>query len=212
MLLALSCREGDEFRCLGSGMRAKQVLMMKAQVYSVALYVEAELAAKELGIRYRGGFFENDDDFCQAIVDGAFNKVLLFQMLRDIEGRQFADAVKDKLGPRIQLTGATAALDTFVGFLVDEKLTKGTQVHIMWTKAGDLEVVVLTPDAVASTNLQSLAPKNRLRSEGFARALFELFLGGGSLVADARPVWAAGARELLDSEQVKRESRKAGSG
>lgn len=47
------------------------------QVYAVALYVEAELCAKELGIRYRGGFFENDDDFCSAIVDGAFNKNLV---------------------------------------------------------------------------------------------------------------------------------------
>ena len=46
------------------------------QVYSVALYVEAEKAAKELGVRARGGFFESDGDFCQAIVDGAFSKVL----------------------------------------------------------------------------------------------------------------------------------------
>lgn len=46
-------------------------------MYSVALYVEAEKCAKELGIRYRGGFFESDDDYCQAIVDGAFNKTLL---------------------------------------------------------------------------------------------------------------------------------------
>lgn len=47
------------------------------QVYAVALYVEGELAAKELGIRDRGGFFENDDDFCSALTDGAFNKTLV---------------------------------------------------------------------------------------------------------------------------------------
>lgn len=47
------------------------------QLYSVALYVEGELAAKELGIRYRGGFFETDGDYCSAIVDGAFEKVLV---------------------------------------------------------------------------------------------------------------------------------------
>ncbi len=45
-------------------------------MYSVALYVEADRCAKELGIRYRGGFFENDDDYCQAVLDGAFHKVL----------------------------------------------------------------------------------------------------------------------------------------
>lgn len=47
------------------------------QLYSVALYVEGDLAAKELGIRSRGGFFETDDDFCSALVDGAFEKVLV---------------------------------------------------------------------------------------------------------------------------------------
>jgi hypothetical protein len=47
------------------------------QLYSVALYVEGELAAKELGIRYRGGFFETDDDYCSALTDGAFEKVLV---------------------------------------------------------------------------------------------------------------------------------------
>lgn len=53
------------------------VLCCTLQLYSVALYVEGELAAKELGIRYRGGFFENDDDYCSALVDGAFEKVLV---------------------------------------------------------------------------------------------------------------------------------------
>jgi hypothetical protein len=50
-------------------------------VYAVALYVEGEPAAKELGIRARGGFFESDDDFCAAIVDGAFNKALVVRGL-----------------------------------------------------------------------------------------------------------------------------------
>ena len=30
------------------------------QVYAVALYVEAEPAANELGIRHRGGFFQDN--------------------------------------------------------------------------------------------------------------------------------------------------------
>jgi hypothetical protein len=46
-------------------------------VYSVAAYVEADKAAKELGVRERGGFFETDGDFCDALLDGAFHKALL---------------------------------------------------------------------------------------------------------------------------------------
>lgn len=40
-------------------------------------YVEGERAAKELGIRARGGFFENDGDYCAALLDGAFGKALV---------------------------------------------------------------------------------------------------------------------------------------
>jgi hypothetical protein len=62
---------------------------MCPQVYAVTLYVEAEKAAKELGVRSRGGFFESDDDFAQALTDGAFNKALQVQLVRDIDGKTF---------------------------------------------------------------------------------------------------------------------------
>lgn len=108
--------------------------------------------------------------------------------------------------------GDTASLEKFVSFFEGVKLGKGTQVMCLWTKAGELQVVILDPAAAASTDLEKIRPTNRLSSEGFARALFELFLGQQSVVADARPTWAAGAKELLESEIVKRETRKAGSG
>lgn len=45
-------------------------------MYSITAYVEADRAAKELGVRQRGGFFESDNDYASALVDGAFNKVI----------------------------------------------------------------------------------------------------------------------------------------
>lgn len=53
--------------------------------------MEAEKAAKELGIRDRGGFFKDatDEDFNTAIIDGAFDKLLQVQLVRKIEGSQF---------------------------------------------------------------------------------------------------------------------------
>ena len=61
------------------------------QVYAVTLYVEAERAAKELGIRSRGGFFDDAavDDYALALSDGAFAKVLQVQLVRKVEGPQF---------------------------------------------------------------------------------------------------------------------------
>lgn len=43
-------------------LRLSNVWLPLLQVYAVALYVEAERAAKELGVRKRGGFF--DDNRC----------------------------------------------------------------------------------------------------------------------------------------------------
>jgi hypothetical protein len=47
------------------------------------------------------------------------------------------------------------------------------------------------------------------RSPSLCRGLFEVFMGEASVVKGAREVWAAGARNLLDSENVKRATRKA---
>lgn len=76
-----------------SGTAAKAVFTDKAlvQIYAVALYVEALKAARELGIRDRGGFFKDapDEDFTTAVIDGAFDKLLQVQLVRKIDGSQF---------------------------------------------------------------------------------------------------------------------------
>jgi hypothetical protein len=69
------------------------------QVYAVALFVEVLKAARELGLRDRGGFFKDApaDDYCTAIIDGAFDKMLQVQLVRKIEGSQFYEAFSPAL-------------------------------------------------------------------------------------------------------------------
>ena len=57
----------------------------------MAVYVEAEKAARELGVRKRGGFFDDnrDEDYALALVDGAFAKALAVRLVRRVEGKQF---------------------------------------------------------------------------------------------------------------------------
>lgn len=64
---------------------------MCEQVYAVTVYVEAEKAARELGVRQRGGFFDDnrDEDYALALVDGAFTKALVVHLVRKVEGKQF---------------------------------------------------------------------------------------------------------------------------
>lgn len=208
--LAQKFWEGDVFRCLGAGTRIKKVFVVDVKVYTVSLYVEADKAAKELGIRNRGGFFETDEDYCQALMDGAFNKVLVFRLVRDVEGQQFADAISTSLLPRMQITGDTASLEQFASFFTSKSLTNNTEIVLFWNTLGDLEALVLPgpdPDSYATTK-----PEWRVRSPGLCRALFELFLGESATVKDARSSWVKGAKQLLESERVTRDTRKAGSG
>jgi hypothetical protein len=53
----------------------------------------------------RGGFFEGDDDFCQALIDGGCVKALQLQLARDVEGAQFVEALEEALAPRMRLMG-----------------------------------------------------------------------------------------------------------
>lgn len=143
--------------------RSKKVAFIGVKVYAVALYVEAEKMARELGVRNRwvpacragarragtaavhrppqreppalrphlqarpaapctslhhptlhalhrrGGFFEGDDDFCQALVDGGCVKALQLELARDVEGAQFVEALEEALAPRMRLAGGERA-------------------------------------------------------------------------------------------------------
>lgn len=67
--------------------------------------MEAEKAARELGVRARGGFFDNDDDYCSALTDGGFSKALQIELVRDVEGATFVAALNEALRPRMALSG-----------------------------------------------------------------------------------------------------------
>lgn len=55
-------------------------------------------------------------------------------------------------------------------------------------------------------------PDLTIDSPGLCRALFEVYTGSNSVVPDAKVTWAEGAKLLLDSDEVRRSSRKSGGG
>lgn len=50
-------------------------------------------------------------------------------------------------------------------------------------------------------------PELVIKSAAMARGLFEVFLGEASVVTDARAAWVEGAKLLLESDTVKRDTR-----
>lgn len=127
---------------MGAGVRAKKIAIISVKVYAVALYVEAAKAARELGVRARGGFFETDDDYCSALVDGGFDKALQIELVRDVEGAQFVEALNEALKPRMSLSGELGTLDTFMAFFNGKKLTKGTNIVLLYRTDATLDVMV----------------------------------------------------------------------
>ena len=61
-------------------------------------------------------------------------------------------------------------------------------------------------------DMSQAEPDIRIESPGLCRALFEVYLGSNSVVPDAIGVWAEGTKKLLDSEEVRRATRRGGSG
>ena len=57
-----------------------------------------------------------------------------------------------------------------------------------------------------------MKPDLTIESSGLCRALFEVYTGSNSVVPDAKVTWAEGAKLLLDSEEVRRSSRRSGGG
>ncbi len=51
-------------------------------------------------------------------------------------------------------------------------------------------------------------PELRIRSAALCRALFEIFLGEAPAVPEARDAWVKGTKSLLESDTVKRATRK----
>lgn len=195
-------RLGEETRALGAGVRNKKIAFLNVKVYAVALYVEAAKAAHELGVRDRGGYFENDDDFTSALVDGAFIKALQIEMVRDVDGSTFVEALEEALRPRMALAGDLSSLEKLRDYFINaKKMTKGTKIVLLYRTDATLDV---------TKDLEE--PPLSIASPTLCRALFEVYLGESSVVPEARKEWAKGARALLESEKVKRDSRKGGSG
>ncbi len=102
------------------------------------------------------------------------------------------------------------SFNQFVGFFSSKQLTNGTEVSFVLNPAGDLACLSLPAAPGATATYEGQQPELRIKSPSLGRALFEVYLGGSPAVPEAKPVWAKGAQELLESEQVNRETRKSG--
>jgi hypothetical protein len=201
----------DLLRCLGAGVRVKKFAIVGVKVYAVALYVQPKEAARELGVRSRGGFFAEagparEEDMCQALVDGAFAKALVLRLVRRVSGGQFATALEEQLSSRLGTPAGQEDLARFRAAFEGQALEEGTTVALLFDKADGLEVATAPPGAdwAKGTAAAAVFPSPTL-----GRALLEVFLGASSPVPQAKQGWAQGGYRLLESEVVRRSTSKS---
>jgi len=212
---------GDEYRSLGaSSLVNKTLFIFSSPVYALTCYVEAEKAAHELGVRYRGGFFETEQDFCDAIMDGAFGKAIQLTILGNNVAEQLAVAIEEAAGPRMRLMQQGSMLDELTLYLRErtEAIAPGSNLVLFFTQTGTLNVSIKASASEeegapsGSVNWLSGVPEKSIESPALVRALLEVWLGENGVVPAAKPVIAAGAKALLESENIRRQTRKGGSG
>lgn len=200
--LATRFWDSESMRCLGAGHKVKKIAILAVKVYAVGVYAESEKAGRELGIRSRGGVFEGesgDAAFCDAYLDGAFGKCLLLELVRDVDGATFSEAIETALEDRMRALGESGKLEEFKAFFLGKKLTKGTNVAMRWRPEGALEVA-LSPGQAAWADA---APGLRIDSAGMCRALFGVFVGEETRVPEARAACAAGVRDLIQADALR---------
>lgn len=143
-------------------------------------------------------------------------------MLQDGLCEELADAIEDAISPRMRLMQQGKAMEDFLGFfrLRADAMVKGANVVLFFDQTGTLNMAVRAPVASGETeqpisgtvNWLSGVPEQSWANPALCRALLEAWLGEKTLVPACTPVFAAGAKALLESENIRRQTRKGGSG
>lgn len=110
----------------------------------------------------------------------------------------------------LSLLAEMEKLETFSSFFQGQQLSKGSVITLLYRTDATLDVALSSPERPA--DLAAARASLCIKSASLCRALFETFLGESSVVPEARAVWAAGARQLLASDEVRRDTRRGGSG
>jgi|TARA_B110000977_G_scaffold17846_1_gene21608 ATP-dependent RNA helicase DHX36 len=199
-----------KMKCLGAGVRQKKIAIINVKVYAVALYADAEECKAEL---HSG----------KSLLDGKFHKALLIQLVRNVDGKTFWEALDDALAGRIReiatnmataedadgnfmATVAEAAevaeeramdgMDALKDLFSGANLKKDSRVLLNWKPGAVSDKTVTGFDGTIEIGVVGGDATVELQSMELARALFDVYLGDTPVSPDAKTAFEAGARGL----------------
>jgi ATP-dependent RNA helicase DHX36 len=197
-------------KCLGCGVRQKKIAIINVKVYAVAMYVDAEACKKTL--------LEGS-----TLLDGNFHKALLVQLVRNVDGKTFWEALDAALVPRIReiATNMATAEDADGNFMASvaeaaeaaeeaaldgvrelremfsgANLKKDSRVLINWKPGGRSMTSVTGFEGTLEVGVVGGDVTVELKSMELARALFDVYLGDAPVSPGAKSDIEAGARKL----------------
>ena len=172
-------------RCLGAGVRAKQLLgPIAVSVYAVALFADVACAKKALVAAAAAA-----EDETATLLSSSVPLTLCLTFVRTVTSAQFLGALNEELATR---TTDKATLEAFGDLFRGRALDTGATVLLSLQPASGLDVSLLSPQ----TTVPPVTPDASFPSPAFAQALFDVYLGQRSIVPEAKAAWAAGARKL----------------
>lgn len=199
-----------EMKCLGAGVREKKIAIIKVKVYAVAMYAEAGTCKAALASG-------------KTLLDGEFHKALLVQLVRNVDGKTFWEALDDALVGRIKEIATNmstaededgnsmatvaeaaevaeeAAFDAMAelkDLFSGANLKKDSRVLIDWRPTGPSKTSVTGFDGVLTVGVVGTDVVVETKSMELARALFDVYLGDAPVAPDAKKAFEEGAGKL----------------
>ena len=138
-------------------------------------------------------------------------------LLQDGLAEQLIQTIEEAVAPRMRLMQQSSTMEEMLEYLRSraDALTKGANLVLFFTQTGSLNAAIKGPsgeEISGKVNWLSGVPEKNIESSSLCRALLEVWLGESGVVPGSKPVFAAGAKALLESENIRRETRKGGTG
>lgn len=196
-------------KCLGAGVREKKIAIINVKVYAVAMYADVEACKSEVAAG-------------KSLLDGKFHKALLVQLVRNVDGETFWNALDEALSGRIReiATNMATAEDADGNFMASvaeaaekaeeaamagceelkdlfggSNLKKDSRVLINWKPGAASDKTITGFDGKLEVGVVG-GTTVELRSMELARALFDVYLGDAPVSPDAKAAFEAGAAAL----------------
>ena len=175
-----------------TGTATRERTIFKVKVYAYGLYIDRDIAQRELAM-FRGRPAASlDRAFFQRLLEMRIPITLRLVMTRDVAGEAIGNAFDDALKPRVtsapkelDRTDRSAALQRFRSYFNLRELARGTEFIFSCSPGGRLNTTVNT------------LSKPEIQSAALCRALFDVYLGDKPVSTEGRQGLITGFPDLL---------------